>query len=330
PLVLGLFLSGMVSAVPALLYALLLWWCDRYEREPLGLVAAAFLWGAGPAAVLALVAEALLDLPLARLAPGLAGQVASVSAAAPLVEEAVKALALVALLCFRTRELDDVLDGIVYGGLVGFGFAMTENFLYFLGAFVSAGLGHWMLVVLMRGVVFGLNHAFFSAFAGAGLGLARQRGLRPGDLAFAVAGYLLAVAFHALHNLGTTLSAATPWALFLSLLGDGGGVLVILATLVLALRRERQWIATELEPEVGQTLNPDEYAFLLSRGRLGSRLPSPFGGRAGARRADLLTELAFRKAEARAAGRDPAQAPQVLALRRRLADQPDPQARPAS
>lgn len=324
-LVLGIFLSGIASTTPALLYAFLLWWCDRYEREPLALVAAAFLWGAGPAAVLALVVEAMLDVPLARLGPGLAGQIASTSAAAPLVEETVKALALVALLCFRGRELDDVLDGIVYGGLVGFGFAMTENFLYFLGAFVSAGVGHWMLVVFMRGVVFGLNHAFFSAFAGAGLGLARQRGFRAGDLAFVVMGYLLAVAFHALHNLGSTLSAATPGALLISLVSDGGGLLVIFVTLALALRRERQWIARELEPEVGQALNLDEYAFLLSRARLGSRLPGPFAGRSGARRANLLTELAFRKAQARAAGHDPAQDPQVLALRRRLADQPSPQ-----
>lgn len=44
-LALGVVLSGATSAVPACLYALTLWWCDRYKREPAVLVVAAFLWG---------------------------------------------------------------------------------------------------------------------------------------------------------------------------------------------------------------------------------------------------------------------------------------------
>lgn len=314
---LGLVLSGAASAVPALLYASLLWWADRYEREPLALVAAVFLWGAGPAAVLAFLGEVLLDLPLASLSLGLAGEIASASGAAPLVEETVKALALVALLLFSHREFDDVLDGIVYGGLVGFGFAMTENFLYFLGAFLSGGVGQWALLIVVRGAVFGLNHTFYTAFTGAGLGLARQWGLRGRGLAAASVGYTLALLFHAVHNLGSTLVGTAPLALFLSLASDAGGVLVVLVILALALRRERQWIAEELRAEIGEVLTQEEYACLLSPGRAAARRCWPQGGH----RAELLTKLAFRKAQARGAGRDPASDPAVVALRQQVAGQ---------
>ncbi|MGC8838144.1 MAG: PrsW family intramembrane metalloprotease [Anaerolineae bacterium] len=317
---LGVVLSGLASVVPAILYSLLLWWADRYKREPLALVVAAFLWGAGPAAVLAVVGEAILDLPLAGL--GLAGEIASASGAAPLVEETVKALALVALFLFSYREFDDVLDGIVYGGLVGFGFAMTENFLYFLGAFLSGGVGQWVLSVVVRGAVFGLNHAFYTAFTGAGLGLARRWGLRGRGLVAAALGYALALAFHALHNLGSTLASTAPPALFLSVVSDVGGILVVLTILALSLQRERQWIAEELRPEIGEVLTEEEYACLLSPGRAAARRCWPLGRR----RADLLTELAFRKAQARETGRDPARDPAVLALRQRVASQPPPSA----
>lgn len=317
-LLLGVVLSGLASAVPALLYALLLWWADRYEREPLALIVAAFLWGAGPAAVLAVVGEALLDLPLESLGLGLAGEIASASGMAPLVEETVKALALLGLLLFSYREFDDVMDGIVYGGMVGFGFGMTENFLYFLGAFLSAGVGQWVLLVLVRGALFGLNHAFYTAFTGTGLGLARRWGFRERGLAVAALGYAFALAFHALHNLGSTLSRTAPLALFLSLMSDVGGILVIVAILVLALQRERQWISQELEAEIGEVLTRDEYECLLAPGRAAARRCWPVGGR----RAELLTQLAFRKAQARAAGRDPAGDPAVLALRQKVTGPP--------
>ena len=49
---------------------------------------------------------------------------------APVTEEASKGLFLLLLLWWRRAELDGVLDGIVYAGMVGIGFAFTENILY--------------------------------------------------------------------------------------------------------------------------------------------------------------------------------------------------------
>ena len=41
-----ILLSVLAAGVPMIGYLLLMRWLDRYEREPLTLVAAAFAWGA--------------------------------------------------------------------------------------------------------------------------------------------------------------------------------------------------------------------------------------------------------------------------------------------
>jgi len=313
----GVLLSGLVALVPMVIYALALWWCDRYEREPLGLVLAAFAWGAGPAIVLAFIWESILGAPLVGPSSGLVLEVVNASLLVPAVEEVVKGLALVGVLLFFSREFDDVLDGIVYGGLVGFGFAMTENFFYFLGAFTSLGIGDWVLVVFLRGLVFGLNHAFFSALVGAGIGLAKQWGMRWRSVGVAALGFAAAMYFHAAHNLGSTLTAVTPCALGFSLLSDAGGVIVLAVVFLVSLRREKEWIAQELAFEVGGSLSKQEFAYLTSHWRALARISWPLGRRS--RWADLMTELALKRRQARQRGRDPEDDALVLEIRRRIA-----------
>ena len=60
---------------------------------------------------------------------------ASLAVVAPVTEEASKGLFLLLLLWWRRAELDGVLDGIVYAGMVGIGFAFTENILYLAAAY---------------------------------------------------------------------------------------------------------------------------------------------------------------------------------------------------
>ncbi|NLE76336.1 MAG: PrsW family intramembrane metalloprotease [Chloroflexi bacterium] len=313
----GIFLSVVASVLPTVLYALALWWCDRYEREPFALLLAAFLWGAGPAVVLALIGESLLGVSPDAASAGLAAELFSTSALVPLVEESVKGLALVGLIFFFRHEFDGTLDGIVYGGLVGFGFAMTENFFYFAQAFLSAGPTQWVLVVILRGIVFGLNHAFFTALFGAAVGYARHRGFRGHSPWVAVLGFVGAVLFHAAHNLGSTLTAVNPAALALSLASGVGGVLLLAVVLLMALGREREWISAELAQEIGQSLSQEEYDYLTSSQRTAARLG--WTRTAHAQWTHWMTELAIKRAQARQRGRDPAHDPRVQHARARLA-----------
>jgi RsiW-degrading membrane proteinase PrsW (M82 family) len=59
------------------------------------------------------------------------GQLYGYSISAPIVEEGIKAAVLFGLFLFFRREFNGVIDGIVYAGCVGLGFAMTENVLYY-------------------------------------------------------------------------------------------------------------------------------------------------------------------------------------------------------
>jgi len=286
--------------LPTLVYVLLLWWLDRYEKEPVWLLATAFFWGAVPAALLSLVLELLLDMPLSAWGgEGVASSVGAVISA-PLVEESLKGIALIGLVLVFRREFDDVLDGIIYGALVGFGFAMTENYFYLVDEFYAGGWDSFGTLAFFRTILFGLNHAFFTAFAGAGFGLARTSSSKAVKILAPIVGLLIGIGFHALHNLGATLTSATILSLGISLIANAGGVLIIVAILVLSLRQEKRMIAEELRPEIGILLTVDEYHTAQSpvqRMKVRRRAVSSVGlarGRNVGQFYNLLTELAFR------------------------------------
>ncbi len=293
-------LSITVAVIPTVVYVLVLWWFDRYEKEPRHLLFISFVWGAVPAVFLSLLAESLLGQPLGALSESTA-ELMSSSVVAPLVEEIAKGLAVLTLFLFLRREFDDVLDGIIYGATIGFGFAMTENVFYFMRGLGSEGTQALTLVVFLRSFVFGLNHALFSSVFGAALGYARTA--RKGCSTWLVAplGLLGAVILHAVHNLFATLADVTCFSLVLSLFSDWGGVLVIFAVIALAWQQEKRWIATHLQAEVASGLLTQEQLDIISsyRRRLAAQWQAwSRGGRREAqqvgRLAQLATELAFK------------------------------------
>lgn len=322
---LGFLLSVCAAGVPTAAWSALVWWCDRYEREPVALGIGAFLWGALPAVAIALLLESALGIPSAFSGSALVQDVFASSGIAPLVEEMAKGIGLLLILLLGRAEFDDLLDGILYGALVGFGFGATENVLYFMSALLDAGWASWGFTVFLRAVVFGLNHAFFTAFTGAGIGIARAAGAGWVRRCAPWIGLGLAMLFHSLHNLGAALTAVSAGGLLLSLFAGVVGVLLVVAMIGLASRQEAGWVKAELGEEVGQVLNDAEYQALLSmRGRLSMVVAAQrAGGRVAARSArrfqELATELAFRKYRLRVHANDAGLAVQVAALRQRLA-----------
>jgi RsiW-degrading membrane proteinase PrsW (M82 family) len=234
------FLIAILAAVaPTLFYTLLIWWLDRYEKEPFPLLVAAFLWGSLPAVVLAIIVMFALETPISNspLGPGF-----EVWGLAPLVEEGLKAVALVALFLFARREFDGPLDGIVYGSLIGFGFSMTENLLFFVAYPDNFGGLFWL-----RSVFFGFNHAFFTSIVGLVLGAVRyapQRWL--GYVALPLA-LLMAIFMHGLHNYAVNYQLA---GIAFSWIVQSSGVAAVLSVAVLAWRHERSWMMQELGEEI--------------------------------------------------------------------------------
>ena len=166
---------------------------------------AAFVWGMVPAVILSVMLEAGVGGP----GGDAAGSLFADAGVAPIIEESVKGLALLLFMVFAYRELDDVLDGIIYGAMIGFGFAFTENILYVVGSSAEDGLGVAMFVLFLRTVIFGANHAFFTGVLGAGVGAARlMRGRLPRIVVLGIA-WVLAVFFHGVHNAGAALTEST-------------------------------------------------------------------------------------------------------------------------
>jgi RsiW-degrading membrane proteinase PrsW (M82 family) len=318
-------LTVLVTVAPAVLYSLLVWWLDRYEKEPWGLLAATFIWGAIPAIVVSLVAEFALGIPFSGFFGDAAAELIQGSVIAPVVEEVAKGLVILALFLVFRREFDGVLDGIVYGALVGFGFAMTENGLYFLGALAEGGTAAWLSIVFVRTTVFGLNHGLFSGIVGMGFGYASivdsawKRWLAP------VACLGAAIVVHAVHNLSASMATVMCWPILISLVNDWGGVLVLMVIVLLSWNRERGWIARELGEEVSAaTISQSDYDSAVSyQRRVGAQWRAlTLGGLADARRVrrfhQLATELAFAKRRLRSSPADEKSARIVSRLREEL------------
>lgn len=316
--------SLLAALVPTVLYTLLVWWADRHEREPLPLLLTVFFWGAVPAVVAALVIEGTFDSASQRMLDRtVIGGAASTALVAPIVEEVFKALALLAVATWAAREFDGILDGIVYGAVIGFGFAMTENVLYFIGAFAEQGWGWWAVVVMLRAFVFGFNHAFFTACTGIGFGLAALSRRRVARWLFPVLGLAAAIFFHGLHNLGAELADVTILPFFVGVLADWGGFWLLVLIVILTWDNERRWLRDGLADEVGILLQPQEYqAMLTFSARAVRRLAMlPLWQAGGPRRVALfqrqLVDLAFIKTRLRRV--EQTDAAQADDLRRRAA-----------
>ena len=209
-------LPAVVGAVAALLpvgvvFAAIVW-IDRWEPEPPMLMLGAFLWGAGGATACALLLnDAVVGFGTFLWGPD-EQQFFALAVMAPLVEEAAKALFVVALWLWRRSEFSGLVDGIVYVSLAAAGFAFTENILYFGKAFAEGGLGDVgggvVAVFILRCVLAPFSHPLFSAMVGIGIGLASRAGSTAPRLLWPALGYVLAVVLHGVWN-GSTLLGGT-------------------------------------------------------------------------------------------------------------------------
>lgn len=308
----ALMLSVAAAAIPSVFYCYLVLRLDRYEREPPKAVLAAFGWGAVAAILLALVLELITgSLIYAAIGDQNAADALTLSVGAPLVEETTKGIALLGLLWFFRREFDNVLDGLVYGALIGLGFAMTENILYLGVEYLDGGARALGELFVARVVIDGFGHAVYTATIGAAVGWTRSRYSEGGwRYIVPVIGWSLAVIQHALWN-GSLLILG-------GIVGSDASVIKVVlwqapiftlpALIVLWIiarisgKRELAILREQLAPEVIEgVLTPREYEVLTTNElrRSAVRDAERSGGRDGRDRQrrffQAAAELAFRK-----------------------------------
>ena len=200
PALLGLFLA--LLPIP-LLVALVLY-LDRLEPEPRALLAVLFGAGAGVAVITALLGRALntgvittpdLDPHASVAVPVSAG--AAIGGA--LVAETLNGLVLLALLASRRTEIDGVEDGVVYGSMVGLGFALVAN-VYAYAVAWNAGAGAVADEFARRGIFGPVFQALFAILFGLAIAYAAARPASAGRYLVIGAAWLAAVALDALWN----------------------------------------------------------------------------------------------------------------------------------
>jgi RsiW-degrading membrane proteinase PrsW (M82 family) len=304
---------GLICAtLPVPIYLMLLLWIDRYESEPLWMLATAFFWGALVAVFIAFVFNTGISVfaMVATHSKEIGENVGAVISA-PIVEESAKACILVILFLWKRDEFDGIVDGIVYAGMVGLGFAMTENVMYY-GKAAKEGPDALKFLLILRGMAAPFSHPLFTSMTGIGLGWSRQSNNGFVKLVAPVVGFMLAIALHATWN-GSAIYGGAPGFFAAYFLIMGPALLVTLIVIAFSWRREgrivRQFLYNDFQRGI---FEQQEYERLCSiHGRMGLSLRALTSQgfsqwRTRMRCNQLASELAFHRSRVtRGIGRDP-------------------------
>jgi protease PrsW len=293
----GWALSWLLLAVYTFPLFVLIYRLDLYEREPISLAVGAFLWGAFAATALSLdaagwdrvVAQAFGQDFALRWGPALT---------ASLTEEVLKGAGVVLIYLIARDEVDDMMDGFVYGALCGLGFAVVEDVLYFMAAFggTPAGVFRGFYVRVLSSGLYG--HVLYTGLTGMGIGyLVSRRRHEPIGKRLLVAGGLFAVGVlghmlwdSPLLNVGQDTAGVLTEPFLLALKGLPLLVFALLA-IRLSRNRERRWLDGALAREIGgEGISYDEYR-TLRRPRSRRRAVAEMRRRGGRAAAGLLKRL---------------------------------------
>ena len=309
-----------VGILQAVVYLLFIRAIDLYEREEFKYVIPVFIWGFTVAVAISLFFETVFTFTISALTDMQIADFLTAIVGAPVIEECAKGLALLIafgvawLVSLRRGDLEfsGVMDGIVYGSAVGFGFSIAEDIAYYVQ------FGEETFIA--RRIFGGFAHAAFTSLTGIGIGLIPWVRSALLKVLLPVLGLSAAILTHSIFNFTATFFGPLAYVLeFLVLLAY-----VLLIAIWLAI--ERRTIREELRDEVAAgTISAGEYAILPTYfARTFYYLGLIFSGRIGEwRRARKVHEAAVDLAFTKRLSRESYAAPQqhkVDLLRHRIAE----------
>jgi Ca2+/Na+ antiporter len=133
-------------------------------------------------------------------------------------------------------------DGIVYGGAIGQGFGMTENFLYFIT--YQSSMSAWVTMVVVRTLFSGVMHCVATATLGAFLGYAKFKNIFY-KMTFPFIGLAAAIFIHFMWNYSITFESSE----LLGFLFMIATILIFILVFSISLQNERKIIYRELREE---------------------------------------------------------------------------------
>ncbi len=319
----GISLAVLLGFIPMFFFAAIVYWLDRYEKEPINLLGAVFLWGAIVAAGSAFLLNTVLGLGVYLFTGSEAAtELTTASLFAPIIEESLKGVAvLIVFLAFR-NEFDSIMDGIVYAAITALGFAATENAYYiFHYGYAENGITGLLYLSFVRIILVGWQHPFFTAFTGIGLAVARLSPRTIVRLAAPFIGWMLAISAHAFHNIISGLVSGLGGLVF-STFVDWSGWLVMLLFILWALSREQRWLVNQLREEVSLgTISPAQYRTACSAwAQSVARVKGMFSGsfKVTNRFYGLAADLAYKKQQRASLGEENGNSARIERLRGEL------------
>lgn len=251
-----IILSAFAAIVPMSIYLVLIWKFDQYDREPFKLVLINYLWGALGAIVLALLGS-LFFTTIASIFIKDSLQLSRFGAivVAPIVEEITKGFFL--LITISNKKFDNITDGIVYGGAIGLGFGMTENFLYFVS--YGDSIANWIMLVIVRSLFSAVMHCVSTATLGALLGMAKFKS-SPKKIFYAFIGLLIAMLIHSIWNSSLSYDRTAPIGFLFMIVS----IIVFISSYIISIKGERKIIFNELKEESENGVIPESHLIILS------------------------------------------------------------------
>ncbi len=265
-------LSLVLLAVTAIPAGIIIYRFDQFEPEPASLIAVAVIWGGFIALTFAALTNSYFLTFLQNHLSSPTFDAWGAAIVAPIDEEFYKGAGLVAIYLMARSEFDGLMDGLVYGAMIGLGFQVVENVQYFLHAAAQSGGNQLAAVVgtyFVRVVLAGLySHTLFTGLMGFGFAYAVTRRDVSRGRRFAVAALFafLAWAAHFVWNspwLDSVMGQSTI-SFVLSIALKGVPFAAFLAILAgFARRRERQAFDRLIAAEIGtDVLSEAEFRIL--------------------------------------------------------------------
>ena len=257
--VLPAIIATVVAFTPAVIYLLPLIWIDRYDPEPFWLLALAFAWGSLVAVVVSFFVNTAIGIIVAIGVSPEAGEAVGAVMSAPIFEEGSKGLGLLILLIFFRRYFDDILDGIVFAGVIALGFATVENVLYYGRAIGGGGVQGLAILFVIRGIMSPFAHVTFTSMTGIGCGIARESHNKIVRVIMPVVGYIGAVTLHFIWNLLAVVGGLGGFVVGYFVLEIPFFLILVGFTLYI-MRRQNKILNEMLAIDIARGLIPHEHA----------------------------------------------------------------------
>ncbi|MBM4171380.1 MAG: PrsW family intramembrane metalloprotease [Ignavibacteria bacterium] len=248
--------SLIASIIPMMIYLIIIWRLDKYEREPFLFVILHFIWGAFGAIFFGILGSLLLGSFTGFNDESIESHTLIQSVLfAPISEEIAKGIFLFFII--NSRKFDNITDGLVYGGAIGLGFGMTENFTYFIS--YGDTLSSWLYLVIIRSVFSAVMHGISTGIFGAFLGYAKFN-IKRINIMFPFVGIIIAIFIHGAWNLSVSFNETFLYGFIMMFFL----ILSYFTLFRISITKERSLIIEELNEEAGNNLIPVEHVKIIS------------------------------------------------------------------